>query len=32
MKEATMEENTRAKYVSKDDGYTWKFVGEVWKE
>ena len=23
---------TRAKYVSKDDGYTWKFVGEVWKE
>ena len=32
MKEATMEEKkTRAKYVSKDDGYTWKFVGEVWK-
>lgn len=23
---------TRAKYVSKDDGYTWEFVGEVWKE
>lgn len=22
---------TRAKYVSKDDGYTWEFVGEVWK-
>ena len=23
---------TRAKYISKDDGYTWEFVGEVWKE
>lgn len=23
---------TRAKYVSKDDGYTWEFAGEVWKE
>ena len=22
---------TRAKYISKDDGYTWQFVAEIWK-
>lgn len=22
---------TRAKYISKDKGYTWEFVEEVWK-
>ncbi len=23
---------TRAKYISKDNGYTWQFVEEIWKE
>lgn len=23
---------TRAKYISSDNGYTWQFVEEVWKE
>lgn len=22
---------TRAKYISRDNGYTWEFAGEVWK-
>ena len=26
------EGKTRAKYISKDNGYTWQFVEEVWKQ